>query len=197
MFFTIISRIPALASEDTNKFLKIFIIGAVLYLLCHYYLFSMEATGLLVNVKKYYYYLMGADFVIAYLATTFLTSKKDEDKEKEKENDNEDKKYSKDERDEIDRAMKAQAYRQQLYLAQQQAVAKQLAQQANENKKSDKETHSAKSTKSSTKKEDNDSSDKKSEKVKHKKNKKSNKHEEQETKTKTETDIPTFNADEE
>jgi hypothetical protein len=197
MFFTIISKLPALVSDDNKKLLKIFIIGTVLYLLCHYYLFSGERSTILNNVKKYFYHVMAVDFVVAYLVITLLSPKKDDDETKDNTDvkdseDEHDKKYSKEERDEIDRTMKAQSLRQQLYLTQQV-----MAKQASEiqTKKSDKETHSEKSTKLSTPKNDDNSSDKKIEKPK--KNKKSKTKPKTKTDTKTETDVPTFNANEE
>ena len=59
--------------KSDRKILKIFVIGSVLYVLLHYYLYMNGGSSSMIDkVKQYLYYVMGADFCIAY----FLSSQK-------------------------------------------------------------------------------------------------------------------------
>ena len=50
MFFTIISRLPIINTDTTNrKYFKMFIAGAVLYIVLHYYLFSNSKINLSIH----------------------------------------------------------------------------------------------------------------------------------------------------
>jgi hypothetical protein len=74
MFYTLASKIPFIQSDKSKrKILKIFIIGSVLYILLHYYLHSVPASGVIDTIKQYLYYIMPADFVLSY----FLLGKTD------------------------------------------------------------------------------------------------------------------------
>ncbi len=67
MFYTITSKLPFIETDNSKrKMLKIFIIGSVLYILLHLYLYSSNMTGLLENIKQYLYYMMALDFGVAY-----------------------------------------------------------------------------------------------------------------------------------
>lgn len=67
MFYTIASRLPYIVSTNSKKFFKIFLVGSILYILAHYYLFSGVYNVVLESFKHYLYYIMGADLVVAYI----------------------------------------------------------------------------------------------------------------------------------
>ena len=83
MFYAIASKIPFIESDKSKrKILKIFIIGSVLYVLLHYYLYSSPMNGMLSTVKQYLYYLMFVDFGIAYfLSSQTVQEENEEDSE--------------------------------------------------------------------------------------------------------------------
>lgn len=74
MVYTLISKLPFMENDKSDrKILKIFVIGSVLYVLLHYYLYMNGGSSSMIDkVKQYLYYVMGADFCIAY----FLSSQK-------------------------------------------------------------------------------------------------------------------------
>jgi len=73
MFYTILSRIPQISTNTSErKYLIIFILGSIVYTVLHYYLYSH--TDFLNNVKKYLYYVMGIDFAIAYCLTKYYST---------------------------------------------------------------------------------------------------------------------------
>ena len=56
MFYIIASRLPLVYSDSTKrKYLKLFILGSIIYLCVHYYLFLEQRTGLLDKVKSKLY----------------------------------------------------------------------------------------------------------------------------------------------
>ena len=47
MFYIIATRLPLVYTDTTNKkYLKLFVLGSIIYLCIHYYLFLEERTGL-------------------------------------------------------------------------------------------------------------------------------------------------------
>ncbi|ATZ80890.1 hypothetical protein BMW23_0844 [Bodo saltans virus] len=75
MFYTLISRLPFITNDNSDtKLLKIFVLGSVIYILVHYYLFSQDRGDMLNIVKPYLYYAMAADLGIAYALTKLFGS---------------------------------------------------------------------------------------------------------------------------
>jgi hypothetical protein len=66
MFYTIISKLPIIEGEYRN--LIIFIVGTILYIIAHAYLFSKqsESNELFVKYRDYLYYMFGLDCLIFY-----------------------------------------------------------------------------------------------------------------------------------
>jgi hypothetical protein len=97
MFYTIATKIPIISSnESKNKFLKIYLLGSVLYLLLHYYLYSVNTIEALDKLKYYLYYIMIVDLGLAYYLSG---SVKMENEEFEDNEEIEDKVNSKNEQD--------------------------------------------------------------------------------------------------
>ena len=72
MFYTLISQTPFINNDiSSKKIFKLFLIGSIIYIALHYYLFS-SPRGILDNYKRYVYYVMAFDFLTAYLLTTFF-----------------------------------------------------------------------------------------------------------------------------
>jgi len=68
MFYTITSRLPFILSDNTpRKLFKIFLIGSICYIILHYFLYLKVEGNILLKLRQYIYYIMGADFVLAYL----------------------------------------------------------------------------------------------------------------------------------
>ena len=87
MFYIIASRLPLVYSDSTKrKYLKLFILGSIIYLCVHYYLFLEIRTGLLENIKSKLYYVMMIDFGISLILTRFLSKPKVIDEEEDDEN---------------------------------------------------------------------------------------------------------------
>lgn len=87
MFYIIATRLPLVYSDTTNrKYLKLFVLGSIIYLCVHYYLFLEERTGLLNKVKSKLYYVMIADFAVAMVLTKFLSHRKIEEDVDDKDN---------------------------------------------------------------------------------------------------------------
>lgn len=111
MIYTAISRIPFLASDNgSSKMFKVFLMGSVLYVILHYYLFSASRGAMLDKFKSYLYYGMAADFAVAYIWATMFRAETDKNTE-------DDKKFSESERQAIMRNL--QMRHQQLLLEQQ------------------------------------------------------------------------------
>ncbi len=73
MFYIISSRIPVIASDNTNrKYFKLFVTGAVVYILLHYYLNRKIQSGITERVRKYIYYMMVIDFSIACVLLKYI-----------------------------------------------------------------------------------------------------------------------------
>lgn len=67
MFYTLISKIPLISGDRTNKkFFKIFIFGSIAYILLHYYLHSGKNNEIMEKIKAYLYYAMVVDLMMAY-----------------------------------------------------------------------------------------------------------------------------------
>ncbi len=74
MFYIIASRIPLVYSDTTNrKFLKIFILGSLLYICIHYYLHLEVRTGIIDKIKSKLLFVMAGDFAIACALAKFLS----------------------------------------------------------------------------------------------------------------------------
>jgi hypothetical protein len=101
MFYTLASRIPLISnSKSDGKFLKIFIIGSLAYILLHYYLYSGERWFLFEKLKTYLYYVMTIDLAIAYFLSKWNTPQEDDSDDEEKQNEDS---YSRNQRLEIER----------------------------------------------------------------------------------------------
>lgn len=84
MFYTLVSRIPLISNlKNDGKFLKIFIIGSLMYILLHYYLFSDERWYMLEKLKSYLYYIMAFDLGVAYFVSKWYAPTEDEEEEKQ------------------------------------------------------------------------------------------------------------------
>jgi hypothetical protein len=136
MFYIIASRIPLVYSDPTNrKFLKIFILGSLLYICIHYYLHLDTRSNIIEKIKSKLLFVMAGDFLIACTLAKFLspvipTSADAESEESDKP------KYLATEKDRIMKELeerrkaemlKAQAVQQQAALAAQQQAAQQAA----------------------------------------------------------------------
>ena len=76
MFYIISSRIPIISSDKTNrKYFKLFVSGAIFYVLLHYYLNKELRNGMIEKVRKYIYYIMGVDFAIACVLLKYIKTK--------------------------------------------------------------------------------------------------------------------------
>lgn len=81
MVYTIISRLPFITSDKSNKrFFKIFVFGSLLYVLLHYYIFQKDQEGILETVKMYLYYAMALDLCLAYALDQFFGTPIEENK---------------------------------------------------------------------------------------------------------------------
>lgn len=97
MFYTLASRIPLISTNKSKKFLLIFVVGSIAYILLHYYLYSGERFELLDKLKNYLYYVMALDLGVAYFLSKFSSS------DDEKSNERASQEYSKEDREEIER----------------------------------------------------------------------------------------------
>jgi hypothetical protein len=74
MFYIIASRIPLVYSDTTNrKFLKIFILGSLLYIFIHYYLHLEVRSGIIDKIKSKLLFVMAGDFAIACTLAKLLS----------------------------------------------------------------------------------------------------------------------------
>lgn len=75
MFYTLVSRVPTIYKNKSNKkLLTIFIIGSVLYLFVHYYFYSDKKLAGFEKMKGYLHYFMILDFIIAFILISFFKS---------------------------------------------------------------------------------------------------------------------------
>jgi hypothetical protein len=80
MLYTIISRIPVFVNDKTSKkYAKIFMIGAICYIIIHYLLFAFCKGDLAGKLKNYIYYIIIVDAGIAYLLDKLLNITDEED----------------------------------------------------------------------------------------------------------------------
>jgi hypothetical protein len=78
MFYTIASKIPYISNvKPNNKFLTIFILGSLLYIFLHYYLYSKSRGQFPDKIKGYLYYIMGIDLIIAYVISKYFSNSTD------------------------------------------------------------------------------------------------------------------------
>ena len=86
MFYTLASRVPLISNSSNRKFFKIFLIGSIIYILLHYYLYLSERWFVLEKLKPYLYYVMVVDLAVAYFMIKWNNSSEydlDEDKQSE------------------------------------------------------------------------------------------------------------------
>ena len=158
MFYIIASRLPMVYSDPKNtRYLKLFVIGSILYLFIHYYLFLESRAFLLELLKGKFYYIMAGDLLIACILTKFLSPriKVEEDDEDESKNEipTEDKQKIMRELEEKTR------YLAELQMIQQQKVLQQQAhmkQQMEQMKKSDEALQAQQQTKKKVKSDSTD-----------------------------------------
>ena len=82
MFYTIISRLPVITQDKSDKkFFKIFLTGSIIYILLHHYLYSMNKITFLDQFKGYLYYAMIVDLFVAYFLTKNLNDSENNDNE--------------------------------------------------------------------------------------------------------------------
>lgn len=81
MLYTIVSRIPVFVNDKSSrKYAKIFMIGAICYIIIHYLLFSFCKGELANKLKNYIYYIIIVDAGIAYLLDKVLSVTDNDDK---------------------------------------------------------------------------------------------------------------------
>jgi hypothetical protein len=74
MFYIISTRLPLVYSDTTNrKFLKIFILGSLIYICVHYYLHLETRIGLMEHLKSKLLFIMAGDFLAACALAKFLS----------------------------------------------------------------------------------------------------------------------------
>lgn len=73
MFYYITSKLPIISATDESRSIKIFIIGSILYIILHAYIFSSSNKGseYVTKYGKYMYYLWGADLALSGLTGQF------------------------------------------------------------------------------------------------------------------------------
>ncbi|ARF09183.1 hypothetical protein Catovirus_2_132 [Catovirus CTV1] len=90
MFYFIVSRIPIISSVEEGKFMRIFIIGTICYLILHAFLYSAYNDGseLIQNYRSYLYYLWGIDLALTGILIKFFGSRGEEIEYDDSETDN-------------------------------------------------------------------------------------------------------------
>jgi hypothetical protein len=76
MFYFLSSKVSLISNiNDESRFTKIFIVGTVLYILLHAYLYSSsnQSSDFIVKYSKYLYYIWGADLAITGIMTKLLS----------------------------------------------------------------------------------------------------------------------------
>lgn len=80
MFYTIISRIPMIShSKSKQKFLQVFLLGSLVYILLHYYVNSGERHEFFESIKPYIYYWMAIDLALSYFISQWDAPEKNND----------------------------------------------------------------------------------------------------------------------
>lgn len=132
MFYTLISKLPIFSNNSNRKFLKVFILGSVLYVLLHYWLYSDVRFEFLEKLKGYIYYVMLVDMCVAWWFSRPTI---------ESDDDCDDKNYSPEKRADI---MKNLDEMRQMQMMRQQLVAPPITDMSPEKQESDekKSTHS-------------------------------------------------------
>ena len=109
MFYTLISKLPIISNNSNRKFLKVFILGSVLYVLLHYWLHSDTRPEFVEKLKGYLYFVMLVDMCVGWWFSRPTIESDDDAGEK---------KYTPDERNDImknlDEMRKMQMMRQQM-----------------------------------------------------------------------------------
>lgn len=98
MFYFITSKLPIISLSDESRLIKIFIIGTIIYIILHAYLFSNsnKDSEYIVKYGKYMYYLWGADLALLGL-TNNSKSTQNIDESDEEPNNNREQELSKEE----------------------------------------------------------------------------------------------------
>ena len=76
MFFTLVSKTIITSLESKRDFFYIFMIGCVGYVIVHWYLNMKIRTGVPEMIRKYIYYMMVIDMIIAFVLLQFFPKKK-------------------------------------------------------------------------------------------------------------------------
>lgn len=125
MFYTLISKLPIISNKSNRKFLKVFILGSVLYLLLHYWLYLDARAEFIEKLKGYIYYVMAVDLCVGWWFSR-VSEEDNDDADTEKE-------YTPEQRADIMKSLqemrKMQAMRQQALM--------QPSEQPEDDKKSD------------------------------------------------------------
>lgn len=98
MFFTVLSKTVFQNNTSPRKYFYLFVVGIVFYIALHYFLFMKSHGELVDKMKKYLYYVVPADFALAF----FLMNSEKKEKKSEDESDSDDEqggghKYTKEE----------------------------------------------------------------------------------------------------
>lgn len=66
MFYFIVNRLPIISNVEDGKFLRIFIIGTICYIILHAFLYSNYNSGseLIERYRSYLYYIWAADLAL-------------------------------------------------------------------------------------------------------------------------------------
>ena len=88
MFFTLVSKLLLRGPAKNRDFLLVFILGSVMYVALHWYLHLEQKSGIVEQVKKYLYYTMAVDMIIAYIMVTFFSKQIDEQTDADDNNSN-------------------------------------------------------------------------------------------------------------
>jgi hypothetical protein len=77
-----------ISSDKTNrKYFKLFVIGSTVYVFLHYYLNKDLRDGFIEKLRRYVYYVMALDFLIACILLKYLrTAEPEEEDLNEQEN---------------------------------------------------------------------------------------------------------------
>ena len=87
MFFNIAYRLPIWKDiDDKSRNIRILILGVILYVILHSFIYSTYVNGnnFILNKRKYIYYLIGSDIIIALLFMYLLASDEKPNKKKKK-----------------------------------------------------------------------------------------------------------------
>ena len=214
MFYIISSRIPLISSDKTNrKYFKLFVSGAVSYVLLHYYLNKEVMSGMVEKIRKYIYYVMCIDFAIACVLLKYIKTnvpnidesddEKEDDEKEDDENENKKSNSNINNKQKLSRELEEQRrlfleeHQRKLLqekMLQQKAQALALAQAQEQEKKNKVKTESEKTESEKTESEKSESEKTETEKIKSEKRQKKTekkKEKKEEKKVKDETDEKT------